>query len=181
MEGRFLTVTIKDNIKKFVTESLNSDYVPLERGSTLLYIIKPHLLLEPDGWELMEIEEGYSQLRIELPELRKEYDSRNDRVYYCNTLFRDHIDAKGLKKVRKFLYNTYKASFRTFMDGWIERQYAAESDSDKEVVEQVVEGVTSFLNQYHIPFTEKDVEALRQDWQRHKRKNENYRFSPILY
>ena len=46
MKGRYLTVTVKSHIKKFLVESLGSEIVKTDRDSTLLAIIKPHLTLE---------------------------------------------------------------------------------------------------------------------------------------
>ena len=69
MKDRLLTITVKCEIHKYLTEPLQSNIVKTERNSELIDTIKPYLCLEPDEWESEPIQEGYTQLQIELPDL----------------------------------------------------------------------------------------------------------------
>ena len=178
MKGRYLTVTVKSHIKKFLVESLGSEIVKPGRDSTLLAIIKPHLTLESAVDEVEETPEGYEEIQIELPDLRQVYETRSGKVYYCDTMFRDHIDRVGLEKVRSFFSRTFKAAFRTFMDGYTEFQNETKSEEARIRVKM---GVCAFFNQYHINYTDKMVSSLTRDWYRHQERNEKNRFSPVLY
>lgn len=180
MIGRYLTITVKEDLYKYITESLNSEIVRLERDSTLLNIIKPHLCLEPDEWELTPVPKGYTKLQIELPDLRKVYEARSGKVYYCDTLFRDHITEDGLKKVRRYLKRNYNDKFCTFLAGWVERQHFENETSEEEKRIQVTSGVVAFFNNYHITFTESMVEARRKAWLRYLENLENYKKSPVM-
>ena len=180
MKDRILTITVKEEIYKFITQSLNSDVVRLERGSALLYMIKPHLALEPDEWELEPIEEGYATLGIELPVRSRTTEARSGKVYYCDTLFRDHLTKEGLVKVRSFMKKNYNDKFCTFMAGWVEHQYRVNDLTEKEKRIQVTDGITAFFDCYHIEFTDAMVEARRQAWKRYRNKVEKYEKSPII-
>ncbi len=178
MKGRYLTVTVKSHIKKFLVESLGTEIIKTERDSTLLAIIKPHLTLESAIEEVEETPEGYEQIQIELPDLRQVYNARSGKVYYCDTMFRDHIDRLGLEKVRNFFNRTYKAAFRTFMDGYTEHQNETKAEDERLRVKM---GVCAFFNQYHITYDDTMVSSLTRDWYRHQQRNEKNRFSPVLY
>lgn len=179
MEGRYLTVTVKPYIKKFLIESMDSEIIKTERGSTLLAIIKPHLILKTDVDEVEEEKpKVYEEIQIELPDLRQVYNTRSGKTYYCDTMFRDQIDPVGMAKVRYFLNRTCKASFRTFMDGYTEFQNETKGEEDRIRVKM---GVCAFFNQYHITCDEKMISCFTRDWYRHRERNEKNRFSPVLY
>ena len=99
-------------------------------------------------------------------------------MYYCDTMFRDHIDRLGLEKVRNFFNRTYKAAFRTFMDGYTEHQNETKAEDERLRVKM---GVCAFFNQYHITYDDTMVSSLTRDWYRHQQRNEKNRFSPVLY
>ena len=178
MKGRYLTVTVKSHIAQYIKESMGSSLVKPERDSTLLAIIKPHLVLGSAVEEATETPEGYEEIQIELPDLRQVYETRSGKVYYCDTMFRDHIDQRGLERVRNFFNRTYKAAFRTFMDGYTEFQNETKSEEARIRVKM---GVCAFFNQYHITYTDTMVSSLTRDWYRHQQRNEKNRFSPVLY
>lgn len=180
MKGRLLTITVKCEIHKYLTEPLQSNIVKTERNSELIDTIKPYLCLEPDEWELEPIQEGYTQLQIELPDLRKVYEARNGKMYYCDTLFRDHITYEGLKKVRNYFKRTYNDKFYTFLAGWVERQHYDNENAAEEKRIQVTSGIVAFFNNYHIDFNEKMIEARRKAWIRYLNKLENYKVSPAF-
>lgn len=171
---------MKEEYFKYITQSLRSDVVKLEKGSTLMHIIKPYLSLEPDEWELEPIPEGFTQLRIELPVWSHTYEARSGKVYYCDTLFRDHLTEAGLKKVRSFIKKNYNDKFCTFMAGWVERQHRENEISETSRRIQVTDGIAAFFNNYHIDFTEAMVEARRKAWLRYQDKVENYEKSPVI-
>lgn len=181
MKDRLLTITVKDDIYKYITMPLQSDIVKLERDTTLMNIIKQHLCLEPDEWELEPIPEGFHKIQIELPDLRKVYEARNGRTYYCDTLFRDHITKAGLDKVRRFFKRSYHAEFCAYLTGWVERQHVDNETSETERRIQVTSGIVAFFNSYHIDFDEKMIEARRQAWIRYQKDVENYKKSPAIH
>jgi len=181
MKGRYLTVTVKSHIRNFIAENLGSTIVKPERDSTLMAIIKPHLQLASAFEEVRPVEEGYEEIQIELPELRQVYEARSGKIYYCDTMFRDHIDQHGLERVRNFFNRTFKAAFRAFLDGYTESQNDAMSLTEEDRRIRVKQGVVSFLLQYHITPDEKLISSLTRDWYRHQERNEKNRFSPILY
>ena len=177
MKGRILTITVKQDIHKYITESLQSDIVKPERDSELITNIKPYLCLEPDEWESEPIQEGYTQLQIELPDLRQVYEARSGKMYYCDTLFRDHITEEGLKKVRSYFKRIYNDKFLTFLAGWVERQHFDNETAPEEKRIQVTSGIVAFFNNYHITFDEKMIEARRKAWIRYQEKLENNKVS----
>ena len=181
MKGRYLTVTVKSHIKKFLVESLGSEIVKTDRDSTLLAIIKPHLTLESAVDEVEETPEGYEEIQIELPDLRQVYESRSGKLYYCDTMFRDHIDRRGLERVRSFFNRTFKAAFRTFMDGYTESQNDSRALTETESRTRIKQGVVAFLLNYHITPDERLISSLTRDWYRHQDRNEKNRFSPVIY
>lgn len=174
-------MSVKSHIRKYITESLGSDIMKPERDSTLMAIIKPHLMLGSAVEEVAPLPEGYEELQIELPDLRQVYEARSGKTYYCDTMFRDHIDQRGLEKVRNFLNRTFKAAFRTFMDGYTESQNDSNTLNEVESRLRVKQGVMSFLLQYHIDPNEKLIGSLTRDWYRHQERNEKNRFSPVMY
>ena len=179
MKDRILTITVKNDLHKYLTESHQSDIIRPERDSELMTVIKPYLCLESDEWELQPIPEGYVQLQIALPELRKVYEARNGKVYYCNTLFRDHITLEGLKKVRSYFKRTYNDRFMTFLAGWVERQHYDNSNTEEERRIQVTNGIAAFFNNYHITFDERMIESRRKAWLRYQEKLEKNKKSPV--
>lgn len=181
MKGRYLTITVKEDLYKYITESLQSDIIKPERDSTLMNIIKHHLCLEPDDWELEPIRDDYRQIQIELPDLRQVYEARSGKVYYCDTLFRDHITKKGLLKVQRFLKSTYHAQFYAYMTAWVERQNVDKENSNTKRRIEVTSGIVAFFNNYHIDFTEAMVQAHRKAWIRYLKNLEKYKVSPVLY
>lgn len=181
MKDRMLSVTVKTDIHKFVTESMQCDYIKCSHDSTLITVVKPHLCLEPDDWELEPVPDGYTWLKIELPDLRQVYEARNGKVYYCDTLFRDHITRKGLVKVRRFLWKTYNAKFNAFLAGWTERQHVDNETAERERRVKVTDGIVAFFNNYHIDFDNKLIESRRQAWVRYMKKTEEYRQSPVAF
>lgn len=181
MKGRYLTITVKEDLYKYLTQSLQSEIVKPGRDSTLMDIIKPHLCLVPDEWESQPMRDDYRKIQIELPDLRQVYESRSGKVYYCDTLFRDHITKKGLLKVRRFLKQTYHAQFYSYLTAWVERQHFDNESVEKEKRIQVTNGIVAFFNNYHIEFDEKMVEAYRQSWIRYLKNVEEYKVSPVLY
>ena len=180
MKDRLLTITVKEDIYKYITESLQDDVVRPERGSTLMNIIKPHLCLDPDEWELEPVPDGYRELQIELPDLRRVYEAKKGKVYYCDTLFRDHITDLGLKKVRNYFNRNFNDKFQTFLAGWVERQHFTNETSEVEKRIQVTSGIVAFFNNYHIDFDKKMIEARRKAWLRYQDKVERYKASPVF-
>ncbi len=177
-------MNVKPHIRQYIQQSLGSDIVPLRRGRTLTYLIIPHLRLEPGtDEEEQAVQEGYEQIKIELPDLRKVCEASTNRVYYCETLYRDCITPDGEAKVRSFLSNAFKHSFRIFMDGWIERQAKEHQENNRSEDErlEVKSGVVTFLMNYHIDIDEKLITSLTRDWYRHRDENEQYEFSPLIY
>lgn len=181
MKDRLLTITVKEDIYKYITMPLQSDVVRLERDSALMTVIKPHLCLEPDDWELEPLPEGFHKIHIELPDLRKVYEARSGKVYYCDTLFRDHITKAGLEKVRRFFKRSFHDKFNTYLTGWVEHQHVDNETSETERRIQVTAGIVAFFNSYHIDFDEKMIEARRQAWIRYQKNLEEYKKSPAIY
>ena len=180
MKGRLLTITVKCEIYKYLTEPLQSNIVKTEKNSELINTIKPYLCLEPDEWESEPLQAGYTQVQIELPDLRRVYDARNGKMYYCDTLFRDHITYEGLKKVRNYFKRTYNDRFMTFLAGWVERQHFDNSNSEEERRIQVTSGIAAFFNNYHITFDERMIESRRKAWLRYQEKVEKNKKSPAM-
>ena len=180
MKERYLTVSVEQHIYRYITESLGTNVVKLERDSTLMSIIKPYLELSSETDE-QPVPDKFMELKIELPELRRVYNSRTGSCYYCDTLFRNVLTEKGMVKVRRFLSRTFKNSFRTFMDGYTENQ----NDNNAEAAEtsrmRVKRGVVAFLLQYHIDINERLVSTLTRDWYRHRDRTEQNRFTPVFY
>lgn len=178
MKGRYLTVSVKSHIQRYIIESIGSSIVKPGRDSALMAIIKPHLVLGSAIDEEEPLPEGYAEIQIELPDLRQVYEAKSGKVYYCDTMFRDHIDRLGLERVRHFFNQTFKAAFRTFMDGYTE--YQQENKAEDESI-KVKKGVCAFFNQYHITYDDTMVSSLTRDWYRHQERNEKNRFTPVLY
>ena len=178
MEGRSINVNVKPHIYQYIVQNLGSDTVPLRRGRSLTRIIVPHLALVPSNEEEPPVPEGFMPLKFELPAWSLTCESATGRVFYCYPLFRSRITPEGEAMVRRFLSNSFKQSFRTFMDGYVNRQEETKGDDDRMMIKS---GVVSFLQNYHIEFTEALVTSLTRDWYRHRDSNEEYRFSPLIY
>lgn len=179
---RTILVPVESHIYSYITQSRQSEVITLERDSTLLAIMKPHLELKPVSDEdAVEVPEGYKMLRIVVPELRHVYNHKKKKVIYCDTLFRDNLSPKGVKKVNKFFKDNFKDKFRVAMDIYVEKQYDEMSDSDEQHRIKLKKGITTFLLQYHIEPTEKLIRSLKMDYIRHRDKNEMYRYSPVFY
>lgn len=173
---------IEDEYYAYITASLNSSVVKPERGSVLMSIIAPHLELSSHKDDPPEVPEGFSVLKIELPDLRLVYNAKAGKAYYCDTMFRDRLSENGAMKVRQFFKRTFKNAYRTFMDGYTESQRDDQSQAAAyTAMLRVKSGTVAFLLQYHIDIDEKLITRLTRDWYRHTERNERNRFSPVLY
>ena len=177
--------------------------IPLQKGSNFYHLLMPYLEItanteEEDLDELVEqemeasnedpseenIERKKAQIRkgivtIELPLVNKKvYNSKGQKVYVCNTLYRNRLSLQGQKVIKKFFEREFKKQFRTFMDGWIENEMG--KMSKEQVYVKMKEGVAAFFLQYHIDFTAQDISAFARDWYRHRDKVEDNKRSPFL-
>jgi hypothetical protein len=173
-----ITVNVQPYLHRYIVQSFGSDTVPLRNGRTLTRVIAPYLELLPSNDPDRETEEGFLPVHFELPGKMKTCSSATERVYYCYTMFRYSITPQGEAVVRRFLANSFKQSFRVYMDAYIERQEETKTEEKKNMVKS---GVVSFLMKYHIDVDEKLVTSLTRDWYRHNEENECYLFSPLLY
>ena len=67
------------------------------------------------------------------------------------------------------------------MDGYTESQQDATSLDESEARLKVKRGAAAFLCQYHIDLDEKLIRAMVRDWYRHVERNEQNRYSPLIY
>ena len=67
-----------------------------------------------------------------------------------------------------------RQAFHVYMDGYT----SAYDELDKK---RVKAGITSFLSDYNINFTEKDISSLARDWFRYRDKKYEGRINPILF
>ena len=171
-------MNVQPIIHQYITQSFGSDTVPLRNGRTLTRVIAPYLVLRPNGDQLKPPPEGLMPVHFVLPVKMKTCESATEKVYYCYTLFRDCISEEGEAVVRRFFANSFKHSFRIYMDAYIERQEETKTEDSKNMVKS---GVVSFLMKYHIDVDERLVTSLTRDWYRHNEDNEHYMFSPLLY
>lgn len=181
MEGLYVTARVGERLKKYIVDSYQSDIIPTERNMALISLIKPHLELTADEKEPLDEETVLKEVvRIEIPlGNTKVYNHSERKVYVCNTIWRNRLSNRGQDEVRRFFKNAFKKQFRAFMDGFIECQEMFGNADCK--YNKVKEGVTAFLMQYHIDFTERDIAALTRDWYRHRDKTEEYKTSPLVY
>lgn len=178
---RTIVIPVESHIYSYITQSRQSEIITLERDSTLLAIMKPYLELKPVSEDECEPTEGYKMLTIVLPELRQVYNQKSKKVMYCNTLFRDHLSPKGVIRVNKYFKDNFKDKFRTAIDIYVEKQYDDMMDSGEKHRIKLEKGITSFLCQYHIEPTRKLIKSLARDWQRHRDRNDEYRYTPVFY
>lgn len=175
MKGYYIKAHVGAEMRQFVTASYNSDTIPLERDSVLMDIIKPHLELRPK--ESSDDFPPDETIKIEIPHINgKVYCRATNKVYICNTLFRDVLSEDGHSKVRRFLERNFKKSFRCFMDGYTEAQL----DNGDDHRLRVRRGAVSYLMNYHIDVSEKLVARLVRDWFRHREKNEKNDTGPYV-
>lgn len=181
MEGLYVTARVGYRMKKYITESYDSDIIPLDRDSVLLAVIKPYLELTSDEEEPVDDETKEREVvRIELPlENAKVYYHAGKKVYVCNTLFRNRLSKAGQDRVKRFFEKNFKKAFRTFMDGFIAHQQLEMTENMLYL--KVKEGIAEFLMQYHIEFNDRDIATLARDWYRHRDRNEENRVSPLVY
>ena len=141
-------------------------------------MIIPFLELRPKDY--VEDLPDDETIEIELPLKRNEkvYCQSTGKVYYCNTLWRNHLSKAGHKKVKRFFETNFRKAYHTFMDGYIEGQYETKDEDTRLRVKQ---GVCAFLNQYHITYTERMISSMTRDWWRHVDKTEENRVSPMVY
>lgn len=181
MEGMYVTARVGKRLKRYIVGSYQSDIVPTERNMALVSLIKPHLELTAENEETLDREIVLDEVvRIEIPMVNTKVYSRSARkVYVCNTLWRNRLSAKGQDEVKRFFDQAFKQQFRTYMDGFIESQEMFVTGGLK--YNKVKDGVTAFLMQYHIDFTNRDIAALARDWYRHRDKTEQNMASPLVY
>lgn len=178
MEGRLITVNVKPQIHQYILQNFGTDTVPLRRGRSLTKIIVSHLILVPSNEEEPPVPDGFMPVKFELPAWSLTCESSTGRVFYCYPLFRSRITPAGEAEVRRFLSNSFKQSFRTFMDGYVIRQEETKKEDERMIIKG---GVVQFLMNYHIDFTEALVTSLTRDWYRHQGENEKNLFSPLIY
>lgn len=178
MEGLYVKAKVGKKLKKWLEDSYQDGVVHPASGSVLVFLMIPYLELCPKD-EVEDLPEDETVL-IELPLKRDEkvYCKSTHKVYYCNTLWRNRLSEKGHKRVKGFFEANFRKAFHTFMDGYTEGQYETKDDNTRLKVKQ---GVSAFLNQYHIEFDERMVNSMTRDWWRHVDKNENNRISPMVY
>ena len=175
MKGLYVTARVGQRYKRYVEGCYQSDTIPLERGSNLLDTIMPYLELTSDEPEVIDDE----TIKIELPlGNKKVYNNAGQTVYVCNTLWRNRLSEKGQYRVKRFLENEFKKAFHSYMDGHMEGQNL--NRDDDMVNYKVKEAVSSFMINYHIDFTEKDLKALTRDWYRHRDKVDENKRSPLV-
>lgn len=174
MKGLYVTARIGQRYKRFLMGCYQSDTIPLERGSNLLNIIMPFLELTADEPE----EADEETIKIELPlGNKKVYNVAGQTVYVCNTLWRNRLSEKGQYRVKRFIENEFKKTFRTYMDCYVEQQKAKNGEDCKC---KIKEGIAAFLIQYHIDFTKQDIATLARDWYRHRDKVDENKRSPCV-
>lgn len=181
MEGNRLMIRVKHHIAQYLRDSIQSDVIKVDKGRAMMTMIKPYLTLEPDEWEQEPLPEGMDEIFIELPKLNQEWEEENGVIYWCNELFRDHLSKRGLDILRNFFNKNFRAAYRSFMDGYTESQQDATSLDESEARLKVKRGAAAFLCQYHIDLDEKLIRAMVRDWYRHTERNEQNRYSPLIY
>lgn len=183
MEGYYVFARVGSRMKQYVINAYNSDIVPLENESVLMNIIRPHLELRPHDEDLEEFDDETMKnevIRIELPHDRKKvYSVSKQKVYVCNTLWRNRLSSKGQFKVKRFFERNFKFAFYTYMDGDIERQEMMKKEG--EIYNEMISGIQAFMDKYHLPYVERDLRTLARDWYRHRDKVEGYKISPIAF
>ncbi len=179
MKGMYVKAHVGKKLKKWLEESFQDDVVHPANGSVLVMLMIPYLELQPKEGEEDDLPEDETVM-IELPLKRDEkvFCQSNHKVYYCNTLWRNRLSKKGHKKVKSFFETNFRKAFHTFMDGYIEGQHETK---DKGARLRVKQGVSAFLNQYHIEYTEQMISSMTRDWWRHVDKTEENRVSPMVY
>lgn len=203
MDGLHVKAYIGERYKKYIEACYQTDVIPLQKGSNFYNFLMPYLELtstseEEDVDSMIEQEiidsgqEPTEELKaekrlnitkgtvtIELPLNRKKvYNHKGQKVYVCNTLYRNRLSLQGQKAVKKFFEREFKKQFRTYMDGWIENEMG--KMSKEQVYVKMKEGVAAFFLQYHIDFTAQDISAFARDWYRHRDKVEENKRSPFL-
>ena len=179
MKGLYVEVKIDSILRQYIQNCLQSDVVKLPQGALLIDLMRPYLAInnvsqqdlfesEPEDETDMEV------IRIELPlHNGPVYNANAKKVIRYNGLFRTKLTEEGQAVVRRHFKKLMRLAFHTYMDG-----HTAKCEAMNE--KKVKQGVTSFLLDYSIDFTEKDVSTVSRDWFRYRMKNNEKRVSPIL-
>ena len=182
MKGYYVRVRVGQLMKQYIEHSLQMDVIQPGQGSVLVDLMRPHLELR--NYEQLDLFGGgpakseYSDdetVKIELPfHSVKAYNHISHKVIEYDKMYRTELSEYGQAMVRRHFKKIMRNAFHTYMDG-----YTSVWDGlDKK---RVKSGVASFLADYSIEYSEKDVSTLCRDWFRYRTKKYKQRLSPIIF
>ena len=179
MKGFNVEIKVGSLLKQYVENCLQDNIVKTGNGWVIVDLIKPYLILEPrkqlNLFEEKE-EKDYSEIiMVEVPLLHcKTYSKQYNRIIHLDGLYHTVVSDYGQAVVRRHLKKIMRQAFHVYMDGYT----SAYDELDKK---RVKAGITSFLSDYNIIFTEKDISSLARDWFRYRDKKYGGRINPILF
>lgn len=180
MKGFKVEIKVGSLIKQYVENCLQEDMIKTGNGWIIVDLIKPYLILESDR-QLDLFEDKKENLdksdiiMLEIPLLHcKTYSKKYNRIIHLDGLYHTVVSEYGQAIVRRHLKKMMRQAFHVYMDGYT----SAYEEIDKK---RVKAGITSFLTDYNINFTEKDITSLARDWFRYRDKKYEGRINPILF
>lgn len=170
MKGVIVEIQVSTLIAQYIRASIGNTHIIPERGSIL--IAKVMQYLEPCPWKDIKIIPTAQTVTIQLPcvDHYAVYSPEKRKLVKQTTRYTNVVSEKGQTAINKYLYKLFRASFHTFMDG-----YTCANDTEK-----IIEGVTEFLLEYRLDVTNQNINYLKRDWVRYRKKKYTQRISPLL-
>lgn len=161
-----VSVQVSPAIREYILSiNLGSDILMVGRESLLWGIVKMQLDLIPSGYRPVPTEGRTGEIRIALLKSRcdKVFNVNLNKVAEINTLFRNYLTASGQKAVCNYLDKQFHQTFRAYMGG------ALNNNPDLSIHEAIYE----FASDYNIELEHISYDALRKDWYRFKKRNQD--------
>ena len=170
MKGVVVEIQVSPLIAQYIKASTGKTHIVPERGSIL--VAKAMQYLEPCPWKDIKIIPTEQTITLQLPcvDHYAVYSPEKRKLIKQTTRYTNVVTPKGQAALNKYLYKVFRATFHTFMDGYT---CCAEEDG-------IIKGVTEFLLEYRIDVTNKNINYLKRDWVRYRKKKYAQRICPLL-
>ena len=144
-----------------------SDTIYPDRGSRLWGLVSMHLSVQP----AVHVSEDPDTCRIHIAIFNSHAQTwcmDKKKPIYQDTLFRNHLTAKGQRAIARHLMDDFKQTFRAYMNGAI---------SNNEQL-SITEAIDEFCNDYQITSEQLTYDMLRKDWYRYRMKSSDGEKAP---
>lgn len=157
-------VKVHPVLRDFTIATRGTDLIVADNKGPLWVTVKSFLRTIPNDYKPHPVGPVANNIRIALPPISASSPIFNvpaGTTIICNFLYRNYLDQRGQTAVAEQLMKTFKASYRSFMAGYLASHPNQRGDS------QIKEGIDEFCRIYRIQMDDKiTYEMLRKDWYR---------------